>query len=485
MKIKWSAFFSLALLLSLVGCGAEQFGSVPQSTSSDPDPIKVGEQLSCTSHTLIKPKVDILYVFDNTDSYQFAPSTLKNAVANTMGTVSQQFDYRIISTSLVNPTGNNPYTDFSVLTNSRDPLGNVTPVSSPGEMLFYATVPQGDMAREVGLSRVHDFINHHRVGATPLFRQNAYTFIVLISNSFDSNIELAGLNGYPNTYLTPNAFPDILAKYQSLKNSLNAKQLRMLSVTAHTAGCNGNAGWHSSKLSYVKMSESLHSASDSFDLCSKPQEISKLFEEVNSTIQQVIVPHVYKYWPITLANQSIPLDAPEQNINQNSIQVFKTSPNGAPVPIPRTGNWTLRDFGSVSNRNILTTTNPSQYESGRHFIEFTGSNKPTYPDCIQVKSTTKVERFGYIVLPRKPKIETIHVVIGKNAIPHSDWEYTEAHLVYPKNIKILITNEAGIPIPDSDKPEVMRNGYMIKLKNGRYYESGQNVQVNYLPDSIN
>lgn len=490
MKIKWSAFFSLALLLSLVGCGAEQFGSVPQSTSSDPDPIKVNEEFSCTSHTLIKPKVDILYVFDNTPSYHFAQESIKQAVFNSVGQISSDFDSRIIFTRLIDPenpmgTGISTYSDYRVINNSQDNLPSSVPSSNKihsiqnelGDLLSPYMNPQ----KESGLTRVYNFMNHHKGG---LFRRNAYHFVILISNSFDEKVEEVLTPG-ANPTLIPGAWATMTENFDTLRSSevsqLNSKKFRLFALTAHS---HCKEGWRPSIHSYKAMANYLYGASgssdnsfkDSYNLCNQ-SEISNIFSSVNQSIQQVIVQHVYEKWPIKRADQYKALTDPTQPIDVQTLQVFKSSSNSSPVRIPET-DYDSIDLGSVENINILKNPGLNEMVSGRHFIQFKPGKEPRYPECIQVTSTSKKERFGYIVLPRKPVESSIHVVIRGNST--SDWIYTEANLTNPINIKIPIPGKAG-----SELPPAMRNGYMIKLINGQYYESGESVQVNYLPASIN
>src|SRR5690606_38512744 len=100
MKIKWSTTFALSLLMTLVSCGKEQFGTTPQSTSNSVQAPTGFKQYSCSSHTLIKPKVDILYVVDNSGSIFDIQDAVKEAIKNTATAVSQSFDYRLISTRL-------------------------------------------------------------------------------------------------------------------------------------------------------------------------------------------------------------------------------------------------------------------------------------------------------------------------------------------------------------------------------------------------
>src|SRR5690606_9073055 len=126
----------LSSLLFLFSCGKEQFGTAAQQESSQADPLKAFHQASCASHTLIKPKVDILYVVDNSSSTYYLGDSIKSSINKTATSVSKEFDYRIIGIPLI-PTGTNP-NQFEVLTNSADPLpSGVYPLKSANEFFFY------------------------------------------------------------------------------------------------------------------------------------------------------------------------------------------------------------------------------------------------------------------------------------------------------------------------------------------------------------
>lgn len=479
MKIRWSALFSVLTLATLVSCGSEQFGTTPQSSASNPDPIRVYEQHSCSSYTLVKPKVDIIYMIDNTESYYYSDTELKNAIAGTINQVSSQFDYRIITTTLVNPTqdlrdtyssygaSSTDNSDFRFLTNSgTDGLPSTVTnnkVISTSELTSFLTVLR-QPHRERGIWRLNQFMKRHQT--TGLLRQEAYNLVVLVSNNRDMDLETVNTDG---TTSPTSLYSTRLNELTSTKNSLQSKMLRLFSVTAQSS-C--KEGWIPSTHSYVKMSQAF-GAADSFDLCSGG--FANLFTDVNSSIQQVIIPHVYRLWPITFADNSTPMT------NFTAVQVYKVSGSNAPQLIPAS-SYTYEENATLAPKNILTTTNPSQTVSGkRHFIKFNSGSEVTYPDCIQVKSTSRTEYFGYIVLQRAPQPATIYVTINGVVIPQSStngWTYLGNTTV--PNIKVTHPNSQG-----SENPAIPGSGFMIKL-NGQnnYYKSGDNVQVNFIPAAI-
>lgn len=483
MKIQWSAFFTFLALTTLVSCGAEQFGTAAKSTSSTADPLRVYEQSSCSSYTLVKPKVDIIYLIDNTESYYYSSDSLKSAINGTLNQVSSQFDYRIITTTLVNPSqdilenlsNGTDNSEYRVMTNSSDNLPSGVSnnkVISVSELTSFIN-PLRQAHQERGLFRLKKFMERH--AGTGLLRQGAYNLVVLISNSRDSEVERT------NSNLVNEPIPGMLTtrynELTALKNQLNSKDLRLFSITAKSR-CKTDQNWIPATHSYQAMSAALHNSSDAFDLCSG--SFTDVFASVNASIQQIVIPHVYKFWPITFADNSV-------NITDFSdIQVFKMSGNGTsnPTLIPQS-RYTYSENGNASyqpNKNILVTSDPQEIVTGRrHFIRFNSDTEVTYPDCIQIKSTSRTEVFNYIVLQRPPQVGTMNVIVRGQSIPQSQngsdgWVY-EGYKSVP-NIKVYQANGSHLP-------ELPKSGYMIRIiGESYYYKSGDSVQVNYIPSAI-
>jgi hypothetical protein len=475
MKIYWSAFLSLFLLLALAGCGAEQFGTTPQSTSNLSNPLQVYQQSSCSGHTLIKPAVDILYVVDNSQSNYWISSDVKTGIQNTIASISSQFDYRVIGTPLLKTTGGDQ--DYQVLAKDPTSLPASVPstqvLASSSQFTFFTNIVSGQP--EAGIRRVQEFITAHQ--SDGLFRQSAYLFVVLVSNGRDTEVE------YPqNTQTAQNAavFNTRKASLLTLKTYLQSQQLRLFSVTANTKCSPARTGYIASPLSYAAMSQALYNShefgykasADHYDLCSKTN-VSSVFADVNSSIQQIIVPHTYKYWPITSTDGTI-------DTQPGKIKVFKSSPNSAPVEL--TSGWTYTanpNFPvSIETRVDLITDMPIAGEptSRKHLIQFSSGNYITYPDCVSVTTSSNLEYFGYVNIPKIPKLESVVIKINGAEVPASGWSFMAAEGQQNINIKVA---HNGYP----NTPPVMRQGYMLKLTSNYYYKSGDNVEVFYVPAS--
>lgn len=462
MKIQWSVFYALFLFV-LAGCGAEQFGSVPQSSTSNPNAVSNYSQLSCTSSTLIKPKVDILYVVDNSGSSFYISSQIKQAILNTVGTVSQEFDYRIIGTPLI--PDSTPNDDYQVLTNSSDTLPNPgRKIISASELNFFSN-PGTQYASEKGLKTIVEFIN-----TSGVIRSNAHLVVVVVSNGRDVEVE-SDPQGNGNTVQTS----VFATRYNSLANlKASPYQLYFYSATAKSNTCGRTSsssdyatyeGWRKSTLSYVAMADSLPNGT-SYDLCT--QSVSNIFNYVNTAIQQEVIPHKYRFFPMTFAKAS------DTRNTFGEIKVYKVSGNSAPQEM--TSGWSYYEStsGMENTRELPTVGEPV---SGRHFIRF--DSLVSYPDCVQIRSVSRTEYFGYIVLPKEPKPETVSVRINGSVISQSStngWTYIGNST---KNIKMAFPN-AG-----DDQPAVTKTGYLLQLNgSSNYYKSGDNVEVNYIPAGI-
>ena len=473
MKIQWSVFFSFMFLLSIVGCGSEQFGTVPRSTSESASPLQSYTNTACSTYTLIKPKVDVLYVVDNSFSSFYIANDIKTALSNTVNSLSKDFDYRVIGTPLIETvTGNN---DYQIMTNSPDLAGvpsDSRRISSASAFNFFSNAPISGV--EKGVSRVVNFVGAHK---NSLLRNNAYLIVVLVSNGRDLEIEEdAGFfNG--ETRLNTALYNDRLSSLRNLKTEMNSMQFRMMSVTPKSVCI---PGYRTALKSYSKISNDLYVDSlatdnnvnlDSYDLCSS-SGIGSVFTAINNSIKQVVLPHQYRYWPITFAENN-------EMVSLSEIKVKKISPNGSAVDLARDTDWVYEDkvtAQSVSTRELPTLGEPV---TGRHFIKFT--NLLTYPDCVLVTSISRTEYFGYIVLPQKPRVDTISVRINGNLLPKSTTNGWSDLTSAPQTRNIKVPH----PNPGDENPPVMRTGFMLQLNGAtNYYKSGDKVEVNFLPEGV-
>jgi hypothetical protein len=479
MKIYWSAFLLSMLLLSFIGCSKEQFGSTPSTAKKAVDPIRSFEyRRSCSeNYTLIKPKVDILYVVDNSASVSYLQNDIRSAITNTVNSISSQFDYRVIGTNLINPKSDStPFNDFQVLTNSSDLQGipaDSRRISSSSSFDFFSRMVDGSHL-EQGLSRVYDFINNNKQSG--LFREQTHLIVVLISNGRDTDVETA-LFSNGQTQQDADAYNQRLTKLKSLKSELKLHQLRLFSIVAKGAKTgNCSSGWLSSEKSYEQASRDIYqfsgasdsSSSDSYDLCPQGGGLGQVYTGVNNSIRQVVLPHTYKYWPITFAENN-------ETVDFNQIEVFKES-NGSSSLMAKS-SWSYYENKTSSAVNIRIEPTVGEPINGRHFIEFNSSSYIKYPDCVVIRSKSRVEYFGYVVLPQAPKPQSIVLRINGVTIPQSatnGWSYSSSGQPMTRNTKVAHPN------PGDENPPVIKTGFMIQLHGtNNFFRSGDNVEVYY------
>lgn len=475
MKIYWSTFLSLTFLLALASCGGEQFGTTPQADKPSIDAVKGFEQVTCSGHTLVRPLVDILYVVDNSTSSYYVPQDIKTGIQNTINSISSQFDYRVIGTTLFETALGNQ--EYQVLSKSQESLPASIPqskiVTSSGQFNFFQKIVENGTER--GLGRVQSFIANHQ---TDLFRQNAYLFIVLVSNGRDVDVEHVIKDDYVNTHQTEAeiaAFNNRKNALLTIKSYLQNQQMRLFSVTANDRSC----GHINSPKSYGAMSQALLDASgplnpypsnnDHFDLCNSGG-ISALFAGINASIKQIIIPHKYKYWPITFSETPT-------GLNLNEIKVYKSSPTQAPSLMPAS-SWKYVSNENFTSYNSRIEPKPEgEPINTRHLIEFTSGNEIVYPNCVQITSVSNLEYFGYVVIPKVPKMESVVLKINGKQVTQSEsdgWTYLGQAT---RNIKVEHNGFANTPT-------AMRTGYMFQLNGANnYYKSGDSVEIFYVPAS--
>ena len=462
------SLFLFASLLLLASCGKEQFGTVAQNESTSVSGLEKYSATFETKRTLLKPKVDIIYVVDNSSSTVHIQQALKDSVTATLGTISSQFDFRVISTPLISTSN----TDYNVFTNSTDALPSTSNIVPSANLLLTPIFNNIQNGTERGLARTIDFMNHHR--STGLIRPNAYHLIILVSNGHDEEVEnVWGSNGETKLHTVNGTnvtvFSQRLSSFIQLKTNLQSQQLRLFSVSASTA-C--KSGWKSSKLSYQDMSKELYqlslatdgSTKDIYDLCGSG--LSSLFSGVNKSIREEVVPHKYRYFPVTFANNNPIADT-------NAIQVKKIS-NGVVSNLAKNTDWTYEYYATPTSKPMRENPD-SEFVTSQHFIRLT--NLLVYPDNILITSTSMVEYFQYVVIPRPAKNDgSIVIRVNGNDIPKTDISYDG----YKANTNIKVSHQGS-----SSTPEVFKSGYFIKITNPTYYyKSGDAVDVYYTPDAI-
>jgi hypothetical protein len=407
---------------------------------------------------------------------------VKTAIQNTVGTISNQFDYRIIGTPLLK-TGNGNQ-DYQVLAKTPSSLpgtvSNSKVLSAASQFSFFSGTPANPSEPEAGLRRADEFISAHLSfpGQTNgLFRQNAYLIIVLISNGKDHEVEYLNGNFEPQQNLSVfNTRKNRFVGPSGLKQYLSSKQFRLFSVTANVKGC--KTGYYSSLKSYTAMSQALHDShnfsannnpyDDHYDLCDS-DGISSVFGDINSTIQQITIPHKYNRWPITYTETAT-------GLNPATIKVYKSSPTQQPTLLPASSFTYIHNPNQNPYDTRIEPLPTGEPTTSKHLIQFTANNEVTYPECVQITSESNPEYFGYVVIPKNPIPSSVVLKIKGQVIPQSATNgWSIGGYQFEKNIKVL---HLGF----SDLPEAKRTGHFINLNgSNNYYKSGDSVTIDYVP----
>jgi hypothetical protein len=449
-------------LLTMWGCSKEEFASTPKSEKYTANNVEVFQNLTCSNHTLVKPPVDILYLVDNSSSANYLSSTVRNQIALTIQSLSQEFDYRVMVAPLL-PDGASD-TFRPVITNNAGAMSTNVNVVPPDSASFFGP-PQG--SNERGFERAYQLINQNRISnGGMVFRNNAHTLVVLVSNGNDNETS-SYLNGFP--IVNQGAYDTAKARFITLKSNLAAQQFRFFSLVAHTSNC--RSGHFLGKV-YIDMSKDIYLheqatdssrvTKDSYDLCKDEYSI---YSGVNSSIRQEVVGHTYNKWQVSSST------APEA-IDPVDIQVTKLTPSGAATTLTMNQDFTCCSTGTNVNTRIAPT--PGEPKTGT-FIDLTFAGRVSYPDCLVVRTRTPTEYYGFAVAPTKPRPETIVVRIRGANVPQSStngWSYEGYR--ENQNIKVDVNGNPAAPA-------LNRTGYFIKLNGSAKYASGDTIELFYTP----
>lgn len=469
-----SKMLSLLLTMSflLVGCGEETLTKSQQKTSFTPTDIASFQVTTKSLSRLEKPPVDILYVVDNSgstlvDDFQ----KLKTQIQNTVYNVSNEFDYHIYFTPLI-PASGDSITSYPLIVSDPSTLDTNNPGSynlTTAENLSAFTAASGNNV-ELGFQRALSIIENNR--SNKIFRKNANTIIVMISNGDDTEARENGYGG--NVIINSQKINEIetefkkLTKQHSPSGTLQAESLRFISLVAHSSCSFATEGSN-----YRLMSQRIYdfqgftdnnSKKDSFDLCSK--DFSGLFSAVNSSIRQVLVGHKYDHWLISTQSES--------NIAVDDITLTKVNGStGATSNIARSSSNGFEYLGYRSNQNTRYSPDAGEPVSGL-VVKLNGTARIDYPDYIIAKTRTPTEYFGYIALPKDPDLSTVEVKInGTNYGQSSTDGWTYYGYVPQLNIKVPGPNNA------STTPALNKSGYFLKLHGSAIYSNGDSVDVFY------
>ena len=480
-------FFLNIFILLLTSCGKEEFSSVKQSvTSTSPITLNTTDEV-CANHTLVKPYVDFLFLWDNSSSQTFVNSDTKTSLANTVSLISKRFDYRILLAPMLG--NNNDYafllsaTSSGLNSSSKSMLVDID--SAYSKLLNF---PTSVNSHENGIQRAVNILEYNHNLNNGIFRKNAYLVIVLMSNGND---QINTSSGIYNGAATANYISSNLEKLKDISSEENLDTLysRFISLVAHNE-C--SSGWRIGE-SYKKFSKEVHSAffdcetddsadiqcssatPDSHDICGI--SFDSLFDAVNDSIVETIIKHKYNYWPISYQKDPVNFDLSTLKVTKSNGEEFFELPLDSQDD-GNTSGW--KYHGWLENQP--TTYEPSiGEEKSAYMLELVGDAKVSYPECLVLTYDSPTYYYGYLAIPHNPLVSSIIVKDGDDVLPADKWEYKG--YVEEQNMRVQGPSNPDFPFQEFFPGEIVNSKYIIKLDNSLIYKNDQNSRFTVIYDT--
>jgi hypothetical protein len=492
-------FKALPLIILLAfSCTKQEFQTNKSSQTSTITSVTSTSTQLCSQSTLVKPKVDILMLWDNSSSFNFVTNDTKTSMSNLISSVSEKFDYHVLNAPLVPANSASMYEMSLIASDTSSVNGSATAILKTKETAISTLAfSQGAGGSEAGIDRAYNVITANR--SNGIFRDGAYTIVVLMSNEDDKGCELA--TGY-NTCTQSDKNNYLLSKKQKMLclrgntsayncsgyPTLNSSMMRFITISPLSL-C--SSGLNKINYNYKSLSKFIYESSynngwptsndhlnpdvsgypDSYNLCTI--NFSGIFDGVNSAIKQTLIKHVYSFWPVASSTASVDPDT-----------LVVTRDDGK-VLVNRTGESSPTDgFGYIDvQTNHATRSFPTAGEpfTGK-MIELFGTNDNdlvVYPHCLTVSYKGVKSNYGYVFLTNgEPYTPTIEVKINNSIVPQSTtngWSYMGLQYVSALDANYKVAN----------LPNGATSGYIIKL-NGTYQVTNSNtvnIQVYYTSKS--
>ncbi len=479
----------MAMILLFSACAKEEFAVNKGSQNTSLSALDTTANKLCAQSTLISPKVDILLLWDNSSSFSLVNSSTKASMNTLISSIPERFDYHILSVPLVSQNANTLYEAQLV---AKNPIGLNT--TAMGILKDKATAAQSlnfstsNQSAEPGINRATQVIEANR--SNGIFRNEAYTIIVMISNEDDDTCELetgygecgsstwkARVDAQINKLLCMrgNSYANCSATGYSSSNSLNSLMMRFINISqikSSTKGlCTNGVGGLNQRYKYV--ADTIYKADytngmnrandhlnpmdslsfDSYDLCTVG--FNHIFDGLQTSITESILKHKYDYWPVTGATTSI---------DPSTIRVVRSD---GKILANRTGESNPTD--GYTFENVYKEQNTRFYPTAGEMFKgkliqlhgVDGNDKIVYPDCLTVTFNAEKTTYGYVYLQYgEPNTATIEVRINGSLVPQSatnGWDYM--------GLQYTAALDQGYKV--ANMPSGTTSGYFIRL-NGNY-----------------
>ncbi|MDO9184273.1 MAG: hypothetical protein Q7U04_17800, partial [Bacteriovorax sp.] len=260
---------SLFFATLLISCAKEEFAAnkIPQNASINP--IVTTSNILCSQSTLVSPKVDVLLLWDNSSSALFINSSTKSSFNQLLSSVSENFDYHILSAPLIATNSSDTLYEASlVVKNVASVSGNAAGiVKSKDQAAAAIGFTQAKGSVELGFDRAASVIENNR--GNGIFRNDAYTIIVVMSNGDDTSCEYE--SGYP------------LCATGDWTSRIDAKINKLLCLRGNVSGlnCSGTTTLNSNMMRFINISALTSCSSGLGQINSRYRQAAKILYEKN------------------------------------------------------------------------------------------------------------------------------------------------------------------------------------------------------------
>jgi hypothetical protein len=528
MKDAMKKLTILILSMLLYSCAKDEFRSPINSNPYQTSAKESFSSQSCADFTYVRPPVDLLFVWDNSTSSLFFDTKVKQALNNIINNISDRFDYNVMMAPLL---GNGNTGSYFFSRSGLNPGSGITTIDKSQAANYLDQFPKVQGSYENGVSRVVDLLHNNQTNG--VFRQGAYTLVVMMSNDddnswvdpnatyeFDPYRRDQYLNGKSHDLLclrgnydsaNSGLYSSLFSRYGSNcagAPAINSMMMRFISISALFSpnSCTASSQVTTNYI-YRKTSEKIYSTGytnsysnpqtivmhqeegpDAFNICYG--NYLNVFDGVNNAITDAIIAHEYRFWPLAPAGQEI--DPASLNVTMSNGSTFQAIPNDVQIVRDLTGKNDRDNNGNPVHGyrivNGVGTFNtrflPTQGEpyTGQ-VIELFGNAKVTYPACLLINFTEPDAYYGYVHLADRPLESSIELRINGNVITQggpNGWELlkdgTAPRWLSNFNIKIVSPSDFTPKTPGD-----LKTGYFLKLSGSAIYSNNAKVEVNYQP----
>jgi hypothetical protein len=484
-----------------VSCAKEEFAPMKGNSSSSSAALSTDCGTLYASSTLVSPKVDVLLLWDNSSSALFINQYTKASYNQLIASVSEKFDYHILSAPLIS-TSSNTLNEASLVvkdTNSVNAAAaSIVRTKDQAAAALNFTYSSGSI--EPGIDRVLSIIETNR--ANGIFRNDAYTIIVVMSNGDDTSCESA--TGFSSCSAV-DWKPRLQTKINKLLclrgnanadcsgvTTLNSTMMRFINISKlnPSTSCLGKVneryrnvakalyeapyvnGWPTSNDNLNPFMKDSIAYPDNYDFCSMG-DMTHIFDGVNTAIKQTLLKHVYEFWPVAGLTTSIDPSA----ITVTRIPDGKVLANRTNESNPTDG---FKYIGNVTDHYTRILPTRGENFTGKMIQLFgaEGNDKLVYPQALKVCYQDFKAKYGYVFLTNgKPNISTLEVYIDGVKIPQNTtngWDYMGLQYTstLDQNYKIY------------SYPQDATSGYFIRLNGDAQRDNTTSVKVDVYYTSV-